>query len=98
MNGLGTETIRLVKALKSDWKTILLEGLELKKKEKMWMKEQRLLKNGTWDQMSFIGKLGNGMNTTETNTWYRYKQVAKGGKRGQIHCPHPLPPPQRETL
>ena len=68
LEDLDKETIRLVRALKNNWKTILLEGLQLKKKEKMWMKEKRLLKNGTWDQMSFIGKLRHGMTTTETNT------------------------------
>ena len=52
---LDQKTVKMINQLKSNWRTVLKEGVELKSKEARWMEDRRLLETGSWNQLSFIG-------------------------------------------
>merc|ERR1711892_449309 len=56
LEDLEPGTVKMIKRMKESWETILAEGMELKAKESRWMEDKRLLEDGSWNQLSFIGK------------------------------------------
>ena len=55
LSELNNQAQTLIKDLQKNWEKVLYEGEELREKQSMWMKDDNLIVNGTWDVLQYIG-------------------------------------------